>query len=251
MEYLETSIIDSFKISYLKNDLYVGNSLKQGIMWESWMEKYIELLYEPGTDMIDIGGYFGTNALQMSKFISPKNKIHTFEPVYYDILTKNVQDNNLQNVVQIYSIGLSNETKTIPGIYMKVFENWNFAQFSFNYIDRFERTTDTVIQLKPLDSYKLDNVSLIKIDVENYESKVLEGAIETIQKNKPSIIIEIWSLGNFSKKMMSENVYDHPAFTKTMSLLFSMGYICMHIPNTDEDFLCIHSSKKHLLSSIL
>jgi len=36
------------------------------------------------------------------------------------------------------------------------------------------------------------NPDLIKIDVEGYEFEALEGALETITKNKPIIILEIW-----------------------------------------------------------
>ena len=38
----------------------------------------------------------------------------------------------------------------------------------------------------------LDNISVIKIDVEGFELEVLTGALETIRKNKPVIILEIW-----------------------------------------------------------
>lgn len=42
----------------------------------------------------------------------------------------------------------------------------------------------------PLDSYGLEQVDLIKIDVEGYELAVLKGARNTIQRNRPIIILE-------------------------------------------------------------
>ena len=47
--------------------------------------------------------------------------------------------------------------------------------------------------MKPLDSYNITNVSIIKIDVEGHEISVLEGALKTINKNKPKIVIEVWN----------------------------------------------------------
>ena len=46
------------------------------------------------------------------------------------------------------------------------------------------------IQCRKLDSLDIDNVGLIKIDVEGFEIEVLKGAKETILKNKPTMIIE-------------------------------------------------------------
>jgi len=47
------------------------------------------------------------------------------------------------------------------------------------------------IQLCTLDSYALVDVDFIKIDVDGYEDRVLEGAVHTIQSSKPVINIEM------------------------------------------------------------
>lgn len=41
-----------------------------------------------------------------------------------------------------------------------------------------------------LDDFQLSDISYIKIDVEGYETRVLKGAIKTISKYKPLIVIE-------------------------------------------------------------
>lgn len=46
------------------------------------------------------------------------------------------------------------------------------------------------IQQKTLDSFGLKNVGLIKIDCEGYEIKVLEGAIETLLRCNPVVVVE-------------------------------------------------------------
>jgi len=46
-------------------------------------------------------------------------------------------------------------------------------------------------ELRALDSYRLDDVVFIKIDVEGHEEAVLAGAGETLSRAKPVLLIEI------------------------------------------------------------
>jgi len=52
------------------------------------------------------------------------------------------------------------------------------------------KDTNGSISLKTLDQYNFESVDIIKIDAEGYEVPVLEGAKNTILKNKPWIQIE-------------------------------------------------------------
>ena len=50
------------------------------------------------------------------------------------------------------------------------------------------------IEIVPLDalSDEISPVSVIKIDVEGYEFELLRGARETIKKDRPLIVCEVW-----------------------------------------------------------
>jgi hypothetical protein len=48
-----------------------------------------------------------------------------------------------------------------------------------------------LVLLRTLDSYRFENVSFIKIDVEGHEYAVLDGACETIALSKPALLVEI------------------------------------------------------------
>lgn len=47
------------------------------------------------------------------------------------------------------------------------------------------------VQTRRLDDYGFDGVGFVKIDVEGHEEAVLDGAAETIARNRPALLIEI------------------------------------------------------------
>jgi len=65
---------------------------------------------------------------------------------------------------------------------------------------------------RTLDSFDFGNVSLIKIDVEGHEEAVLQGARETINRNKPVLIIE------------SEDQHNSGAPRRISGMLAELGY---------------------------
>ena len=79
--------------------------------------------------------------------------------------------------------------------------------------------------IKKLDDFNLDNISLIKIDVENMEIKVLEGAINIIRKNKPSLLMEChimneFLLSNIWKIMENELNYKYTKINNLNDFIF-------------------------------
>ena len=62
------------------------------------------------------------------------------------------------------------------------------------------------VPVETIDKLNRPKIDFIKIDVEGYEGKVLEGAIQTILKDKPKLLVELHPYfmieeGNDSKKV--------------------------------------------------
>ena len=54
--------------------------------------------------------------------------------------------------------------------------------------------------ISTLDSYSIDNVDLIKIDVQGFEGDVMRGAIKTIKASQPILIVELELEGRINEK---------------------------------------------------
>ena len=192
------------KVHLLRFDTQLTNIMyRTGEWWEIFMYPYFKKYYRPHSNVIDVGGNIGIHTLLLSEIVSPKSFIYVFEPVYADVIQLNVNENKLQNRVVVFDEGVSNQNKEIeisvlPRICphnfgaMSLIDSYKNIELYSNKTKEKCKTISKKIKLVTIDSKKLTNISMIKIDVEGMELSVLEGAWETIKKEKPVIFIEIW-----------------------------------------------------------
>lgn len=128
---------------------------------------------------VDIGAHYGVMSYNLSKLF---NEIHAFEidPAVYKCLEKNVANFNLTKV-KTYPYGLG-DSNIRAGLNKK--EGKTFS----THVDLGAETN--LVEIRTLDSFYIDAVDLIKIDVEGFEPAVIQGAINTITKSKPVILYE-------------------------------------------------------------
>ncbi len=132
--------------------------------------------------ILDVGAWVGTWSIAMNKFCG---RVIAFEPdaLHYECLVKNVPDN-----VETHQLAIGSEKKLIS------LSDDNFTQSK-------RVMGEGSIPMVTIDSLELDDVDLIKIDVEGYEMEVLKGAEKTLQ-DVQYIMIE---LNNNTKKYGSSN----------------------------------------------
>jgi FkbM family methyltransferase len=246
--------LDEFKINFIKNDNTITHYAKtNNKIWEYWLEKYINEVYKENTNMIDIGAHIGTFSLMMSRYISSGSHIYAFEPVYGKILEMNIKENNLENKIKTFGIGLSNKSEKLTGFVMDFSQEDNYGFTQIINLEKANEESQLIIYVETLDSFNIENVSFIKIDVEGNERNVLEGSINTILKNLPTILIEIWctATSSIKKYTKEENLPEIKKQFDVFEILFNLGYICIPVSPITDDFLFIHYTKKELLNKII
>lgn len=242
-EYFNTDCLQQVNINnkiinFMRNDTIIGNALKNGSYWEYWMLNYFKKYYKPGTNMIDLGANIGTSTLLMSEVLSENCKIYSFDPLYSNVLYKNVVDNNLTDKIEVYPYALGSKEEKVVFENIDMNSNLNFGAVSIkkkplsvhsiNLVDETDTKNNEItykeLQIVPLDIFNFDNVSLMKIDVEHMEVEVLEGCIQLIQRCKPIILIESY---NFYGLIYSE------VFKKILEL----NYVIDIIPEGYNDWI--------------
>ena len=194
--------------------------------WYRWGADYEQneydniIKYIPNFDVaLDVGAHVGI----WSRRLAEKFKtVVAFEPVPKHIECWHANVTNDFNNVDVEDVALSNVEGTammkVPNV-----TNTGMASLVHEVKDRrwvqsgWEDFPEIEVKTRILDSYEFDQLDFIKIDVEWYEHKVLQGAISTIQKHKPIIYIEI---------------HDMDAYV----LLHCLGYKCYHTQGSNRLF---------------
>lgn len=136
---------------------------------------------------IDIGTYSGLFAMVAAK-ANAALKSFAFEiaPENYLMTMRNVIENDLISQVNVVLSGLSDEPGTIR---MPCDYGTTSHPSSLSLGFAFERGVS--VPVATLDSFSFEGPIAMKLDVEGFEWKVLNGARKTIELHKPAIICEI------------------------------------------------------------
>lgn len=149
-------------------------------------------LIKTGHQVIDIGANNGDVSLHAARLLAGSGYVYSFEPDPWNFkrFMENLSLNNLKNITA-YNMGIGNSTGTAD---LAVIDDRNRGM---NRISSFvnEDSPFNPVEIIRLDDFVQQQVSgkidIVKIDVEGYEMKVLEGAKVTIETHGPILFIEL------------------------------------------------------------
>jgi FkbM family methyltransferase len=187
------------KFKCFTKDNVICSAIKETGAWEKHLSEEIEKYYKPNTIYVDIGANYGTHSVYIANKIKKEGgtgKVLSFEcqPKIIEIFKENVNINELNDYIQLFEYGLGNTEGSLDMIIPKDYNNHNNpGGISLKNNNLTETENKISVPIKKLDDLDLNNISIIKIDVEGFELEAFEGGIETIKRNKPYILIEIWA----------------------------------------------------------
>lgn len=206
------------KVLGIKNYLFIFSVLTlrrlRAFPFDKEFFHFISLIPEKGT-ILDIGANIGLTVIPLAQN-KPQSMIFCFEPIPLNIgtLERVIRHFGLKNIKLFKTaLGESNgELKmTIPLV-----NNVLMPGLSHTYKDHVDGETQGAVltaEMRRLDDIpelnELENITAIKIDVENFEYYVLKGGQELILKHMPIIYSELW---------------DNEIQRLTMDYLKSLGY---------------------------
>ncbi|MCL2326901.1 MAG: FkbM family methyltransferase [Bacteroidetes bacterium] len=209
-----------FKVNILDTSFYLySNRIDKGmfeIYYEGidkcWDANSIIIwgkLCKKSQNIFDIGANFGLYSM-VAKAVNPEANVYSFEPskFAFDLINKNLKINNFNINVFDFAISNTNGSKTF-------FESEKSSAASSFVVQETQQNSFSTREVIThtfknfIDQHDIKTIDLISIDVESYESEVLEGMENIISEFLPNFIIEVLNneLGKKIEKYFANKNY--------------------------------------------
>lgn len=230
---------------YNRKDLIIGKSLDA---YGEYLESQIKLIkcFINSNDIIyDIGANNGCLTLPFARLVN-KGSVFAFEPERHNFysLCGNIAINNIYNVYCYpYAIGNKSGSIFVPELNHEHAFDHSFIELSKQY-----NCNGYNAILTTIDSIKSNSCKLLKINNSGMEIDALQGGLETINANKPYIMVnnnfknKSEELINFLKSLnykiysLSQKVYNNINFYNNKENLF--------LENNHNILFCHHEEIK-------
>lgn len=184
-----------------------------------------------GKNAIDGGCNLGVFSLILSDLVGNFGIVYSFDP-QKEILKLAIENakQNGKNNVSFYNVALSDKSGEVVG-----FSNIDYE--SNEYVSSGGIKTEPSLCGQPhcgsietlaIDDLKLNNIGIIKLDIEGYEQKALDGMWETIDRCKPYMIIEL-SDGYLGDEGVIDTIEKTKSHGYEVILLSDFNYLCRPI----------------------
>ncbi len=178
---------------YLPADAHqdvVAIAIKKNQVFEKEVVDLAAKYIKPGTAVLDVGCNFGQMSILFSKLVGDKGKVYSFDADdwIFEIFTKNIAANNKNDIIKPHFGAVHNvigETLIFPE--QDFTEFGTYGSYGIDYNANAGREVKTLT----IDSLNIQEpISFMKIDIQGGDLQGMQGAVETIKRNKMPILFE-------------------------------------------------------------
>jgi FkbM family methyltransferase len=151
-------------------------------------------LMPKGKNFVDVGAHVGTWTMW---FARSKKCAHVYsfecQKQTFECLCANLVLNGVSDKVSVERVAITSPEKSETNVELKIISADGGGSSTVSLPTNQDPLSKENVGAATLDSFDIENIGLIKIDVEGAELDVLRGATETLSKNGyPKIIFEAW-----------------------------------------------------------
>lgn len=161
---------------------------------------------------LDVGANVGiyTYALALAG-----NTVHAFEPqlVCCDVISAWASASGYAAYVDVHHVGAGASHGELT-LFVPIIDGRQ-VRTRASFLPSPGNQTEIRVQVAPIDALAPANVSFIKIDVEGHELAVLQGAMRTLSRDTPMLLVEI-----------DRERHTRDSFAEIVDLLLPLGYRC-------------------------
>lgn len=183
--------------------------------------KLYETLVRPGDVVLDIGANIGAHTLPLARLVGETGQVVAFEPTLFAM--RKLVDNLVLNqdlVARVTALQIMLVAEPSAPLKSSIFSSWPLVSSENLHEKHRGRLMDTTGAVpatldQTVEELKLNRIDFVKLDVDGHEFEVLCGAMKTIDKYKPRILLEL------APYVYAEN---SQAFDQMLGKLWDAGY---------------------------
>jgi FkbM family methyltransferase len=209
--------LEDFRLWFNTSDREMGLTMTSG-QYESQSVESLKKIIRPGMRCIDVGAHIGFYTCLLASLVGESGRVYAFEPMpsSFELLLKNIEENQFQQMVQAYQRACSDGSGNLT---VSKISN----MFVVGQVGGAERVAAEAVRL---DDVIEDTIDFVKLDVEGHETAVVRGMMSIIARDKPIILSEI---NEYWLQSCS-----HSSAIEYVALLESLGYEVFDVKHLDH-----------------
>lgn len=174
----------------LRDDTGVSKELAVYGVHEPLATRVLSKIVGPGMHVVDIGSNVGYFLLIEARLVGRDGVVVGFEPepANFRLLQRNVQANGYTNVILLNeAVG---DQEAVASLSVARQSNWHsLTDVPWETVTRIP--VEVVALDRVLEDLSFDRVDVVRMDIEGYERRALDGMRRTLDRSRPGLLAEI------------------------------------------------------------